>query len=550
MHRAYAFIFLVILACTDAPADHSDSDLTAARAAASRFLDQATFGARPPGPGVIDSIAHVGSVGIPAALVEQLSVAPGEFLPTPPHVGVCDEPFDPKLDLGAQFFVAALTARDQLRLRTAFALHQILVISAGGIRELPSCNSERRDAMTRYLNVLRLQAFGNYRDLLEAITLEPAMGTFLDMANNVAFNPSGDAITPNENFARELLQLFTVGTSLLNDDGTERLDADGNPRPTYNETQVQAFARTLTGWTYPSAEGCPTIGRRNPAQYTGPMIPCNVNHDTRQARLLVYPGAIERTTPGATARLHLREALDNLFNHPNLPPFVSKQLIQHLVTSNPSRAYVRRVVEVFKDDGSSAHRRGNLRAVVKAILLDPEARPTAVTAKAGRLRAPAEMIGRVLRSFGTTLDPELNAGGALNTRSAAMGQFVTYPPSVFSYYAPDEPIPGDNPNDLVGPAFGILDTSTTAARANFMHEVVIGNRLHEAGVIYDIHTLPEDTTGIVSWIETNWLHGAMSSDLRTTLTTALDHPDVGSAGRRRQLALYLAALSPEFQIQR
>jgi uncharacterized protein (DUF1800 family) len=560
MTRRCASFCLLLSACSNEPVEQSENDpnLSAARTAASRFLDQATFGARPPGPGVIDSVPHVAAIGIREALAEQLQAPPGEFEPTPPHPGPidgsCEYPYDPKLDLGAQFFVAAMTAKDQLRLRTAFALHQILVVSEAGIRELPTCTSEKRDAMTRYLNILRSRAFGNYRDLLEAITVDPAMGTFLDMANNAAFDRGGNRLTPNENFARELLQLFTVGPTLLDEDGTERLDGNGNPQATYTETQVQAFARTLTGWTYFDPIGCPPKGRNNRPTYKEAMLACDDNHDSRAAVLLRYPGAVARTTAGGSARLHLREALDNVFEHPNLPPFVVKQLIQHLVTSNPSRAYVRRIVDVFKDDGTEAHRRGNLRVVIRAILLDPEAREVPLPQKFGRPRSPVDLIARVLRSLGTTMDLAQNPGDALNVRSAALGQYVPRPPTVFSYYAPDTPIPGDNPKDLVGPAFDVLDTATTAARANLMHEIFASERLNEAGVDYDLSALPEDTAGLVKWIDDHWLHGTMSNELRTTLTSALDHPAVGtgplSGPRRRQLAFYLAALSPEFQIQR
>lgn len=525
-----------------------------ATVAASRLLDRATFGARPAGaqsPLPIDSVEHVVSRGLSGAVNDLLAAPAGTFAATPPRTGVCDGPFDPAFDLGAQFFVAALTAEDQLRLRVAYALHQILVVSENGIGEnRATCNSEKRDAMTRYLNALRSRAFGNYRDVLEAITLEPAMGTYLDMANNVAFDSAGARITPNENFARELLQLFTLGTTLLGDDGQPLLDASGNPRPVYSEARVQAFARTLTGWTYAGAP-CPSMGGKNTATYAAPMIGCAANHDNRAAQLFNYTGAVNagKTTAGATPQVHLDEALDNLFNHPNLPPFVCKQLIGHLVTSNPSPAYVARVVAVFKDDGSTLHRRGNLRAVVRAILLDAEAQ-AAPGATAGRLRSPAEMIARLMRSLGPSLDLGLNPGRKLNDYSAAMGQSIPRPPSVFSYYSPDNPAPGDNPDDLVGPAFGVLDTGTITSRANFLHDVFVTSVLADAGVNVDLTTVPDDPTALLDWIDATWLHGAMTVELRDLLTGALADSRSGTTQRKKQLALYLAALSPDFQIQR
>jgi uncharacterized protein (DUF1800 family) len=541
------------------PAEVADDGVAAlAQTAASRLLDQATFGARPANgvvPPPIDSVEHVMTRTVAAAVVDLLNAPAGSFAPTPPRpAGSCDGTFDPKTDLGAQFFVAALTAPDQLRLRTAYALHQILVVSEGGIREnRDTCTSEKRDGMRRYLNVLRSRAFGSYRKLLEAVTVEPAMGAFLNMANNVAFAPDGSPITPNENFARELLQLFTIGTTLLDEGGQPLLDASGQPRPAYTEARVQAFARTLTGWTYRASTGCPTVGGKNVATYDGPMIPCAVNHDSREAQLLTYPGVVNggRTTRGESPQVHLTEALDNLFYHPNLPPFVVKQLIGHLVTSNPSPAYVRRVVAVFKDDGSAAHNRGNLREVIRAILTDPEAQarpgPTG-----GRVRSPVEMISFLFRTMGTTLstDPAKNPGGKLNAYSGSMGQSIPRPPSVFSYYAPETPLPGENPNDLVGPVFDVLDTGTISVRANFVHDTLLGTALTEAGLRYDLATIPDQPAALIAWIEARWLHGAMSPELRATLTSALADTRSGSTLRKKQLALYLAAISPEFQTQR
>lgn len=547
MYRCILGITAFTFACTGpAPEPEQDEIEAAVARTAGRLLDQATFGARPhrgTGTPAIDTVEHVVARGVGGAISDQLDAPAGQFARTPSRVGECDGPFDPAYDLGAQFFVAAMRAEDQLRLRVMFALHQILVVSEIGINEnRNTCNSERRDAMWRYLNTLRAGALGNYRDLLKAIALEPAMGTYLDMANNVAFDPSRQPITPNENFARELLQLFTVGTSLLADDGTVLLDADGKPRPTYNENRVQAFARTLTGWTYAGSGGCPPVGGKQPAKYVGPMIGCDGNHDRDSQQLLTYAGVVEegKTTQGATASAHLEEALGNLFEHPNLPPFVCKQLIQHLVTSNPSKAYVKRVVDVFKNDGSGT--RGNLRAVVRAILVDPEARGEP-TAAAGRLRAPAEMITRVLRSFGPRLDASLLPGRFLNAQSGTLGQNVPRPPSVFSYYAPSTPLSGS----LVGPEFGVLDTGTIAGRANFMHTLLHGGAFAANGVEVDIDTLPDN---IIAWIDETWLHGTMSTQLRGALTEVVGDPLANTPHARKQLALYLAALSPEFQIQR
>ncbi|MEZ4360538.1 MAG: DUF1800 family protein [Kofleriaceae bacterium] len=510
----------------------------ATTAEAIRFLEQASFGPRP------QTINRVRTLGIPAFLDEQLAAPSGQYAPTPAHVPPtpCNAAFPADTDLDAQFYVAAINGGDQLRQRVMFALSQILVISANGINENQNtCNSERRDAMQRYLNVLRRGAFGSYRELLEAIALEPAMGNYLDMVNNVAFDRNGNKLDPNENFARELMQLFTVGTNRLNEQGAVLL-SNGEPIPVYDEVDVEEFSRALTGWTYPHPDGCPTArGGKRPAAYNARMIGCAINHDSTSARLLRYATASKtRTTGGASPRAHLEEVLDNLFQHPNLPPFVVKQLIHHLVTSNPSGAYVRRVVQVFKDDG--AGNRGNLGAVVRAILLDPEAR-TAGGATYGRLRAPAEFITRVVRSLGGTLDTTANdPGGALNTYGSRMGQDVPRPPSVFSYFQAQ--------SQLVGPEFALLDSYTATKRAEFVHQLAFGTSLANRGVSISL-AMNEGTPQLLSWLDTNLLHGTMSPTLRSTLTGVLNDGFFTSRpAQKRAMAVYLTSLSPEFQIQR
>jgi uncharacterized protein (DUF1800 family) len=506
-------------------------------AQAIRFLEQATFGPKP------NRIAHVVDIGITAAIDEELNRAAGEFAPTPPHVPPtpCDDPFPANLDLDAQFFVAAINGPDQLRLRTMFALSQILVVSASGINELKStCNSEKRDAMQRYFNVLRAGAFGSYRTLLEKIALEPAMGNYLDMVNNVAFDRTGKQLDPNENFAREMMQLFTVGTSKLDDSGQVVL-VDGKSQPVYTAADVESFARTLTGWTYPSPTGCPGQGGTNKASYSGPMIGCSINHDSTSATLLTYRGSVSSTTAGGSPRTHLTEAIDNLFNHPNLPPFVCKQLIHHLVTSNPSRAYVTRIVNVFKNDGTG--KRGNLKAVIRAILLDAEARTPTSLVNYGRLRAPVEFITRVVRALNGVLDDSgQDPGGALNEFSKKMGQDVSRPASVFSYYQAE--------TKLVGPEFAILDTYTVTRRADFLHQLLFTTSLSNKGVSVTLE-MGVSTTNLVNWIDKNLLHETMSTALRATLTNALDNIIlVGNDADKRALAIYLASLAPEFQVQR
>ncbi|SEL59758.1 Uncharacterized conserved protein, DUF1800 family [Stigmatella aurantiaca] len=506
-----------------------------------RFLEQATFGPRlAPGvsPRPIDAVDQVMAEGISKSITAQLSATRSTFDGT-----------DNSKGLDSQFFVNAVTGKDQLRQRVAFALSQIFVVSPSGIANLASTpESEPKVAMAGYLNLLSTNAFGNFRTLLEAVTKSPAMGNYLDMVDNRAFDRDGTPREPNENYAREMLQLFTLGLHKLNEDGTVQLDAEGLPIPVYTEAQVQAFSRALSGWTFAAPTGCPSIGRTNPPNYTEPMIGCNVNHLSTSQTLL--RGVV--TTEGGGTTAHLKQALDNVFADPNLPPFISKQLIQHLVTSNPSPAYVSRVVAVFKNNGSNV--RGDLSAVVRKILEDDEARgaqpPQALYATYGHLRSPALFITSLVRWLDATLDTsaDKDPGKKLNAWSSSMGQDVPRPPSVFSYYPPNAPAPGGN--GLLGPEFAILDTATATARANFVNDLLFSNSTANAGILIDLSTLPADATGLVAWLGRYWLHGSMSSSLQSTVSNAFTNPQAGSTLRRQKLAIYLTSLSPEYQIQR
>jgi uncharacterized protein (DUF1800 family) len=331
--------------------------------------------------------------------------------------------------LQQRYFVELATAPDQLRQRVAFALGQIFVIS--------SLTDNTPQEFTPYLNLLENDAFTNYRQIMEDVTLSPAMGIYLDMVNNDKPTATTHA---DENYARELMQLFTVGEVLINNDGSAQLDGSGNTIPTYTETQVEAFARAYNGWTYPTMPGA-TLVKHNPAYFDGPMAPFETNHDEATKQLLTYTGAVGGGLLPAnqTAEEDLEGALDNIFNHPNVPAFVSLRLIQHLVTSNPSPAYVQRVANVFINNGSGV--RGDMTAVITAILTDPEARqnddPTvAESASFGHLQEPILYITGLLREFGATTD-----GSNLTAQGTAMGQTALTPGSVFNFYAPTYVIP-------------------------------------------------------------------------------------------------------------
>lgn len=343
------------------------------------------------------------------------------------------------------FYRNATTRPDQLRQRVAFALQQIVVVSGVDV--------DGTYGLRNYQNMLLDNAFGNYRQVLKKVALSPVMGDYLDNVNN-------DKTAPNENFARELLQLFSVGTCLLNADGSLR---GGACAPTYDNDMVRAYAHALTGWTYPAGGatswGCWPRGTHC-RFHNGDMVAVEARHDNAARQLL--SGISLRA--GLTAPAALEVVLDSLMAHPNTAPFIGKQLIQQLVSSNPSPAYVSRVSAAFtagKYSTFGTGQRGDLAAAVAAVLLDPEARSASVTANGGKLRDPVLMFTSVLRGLNGQSD-----GDALSWWwGEELREHVFRPPTVFGFYSPDYPVPGTT---LVGPSFGVHNAGSALQRLNFL----------------------------------------------------------------------------------
>ena len=490
---------------------------------ADRFLEQSTFGPN------LSSIAQVQQVGLQGFLTSQLS------LPVTPF----PDPAAAETNLTSvqsRFYVQAVAAPDQLRQRVAFALGLIWTISGNTIN-LPQ-------AFTPYLKLLRADAFGNYRTIMEDVTLSPAMGDYLDMVNND--KPTSTSNHANENYARELMQLFTLGTSLLNPDGSPQLDGSGNQIATYSQDQVQQFAKAFTSWTYPTMPGA-TLVKHNPPYWTGPMVSLSTNHDTTQKQLLTYPGAANGglLPAGQSAQADLDGALDNIFNHPNLPPFVCKQLIQHLVTSNPSPAYVQRVATVFANNGHGV--RGDMAAVVTAILLDPEARrgdsPATAVATDGHLQEPILFISGLLRAFNGVTD-----GTNLTGNGGNMGETALSPGSVFSFYSPSFQIPGST---LLGPEYQILTTATSLNRFNWVNTLVFGSVGSTTTVDFSAYANQASTpTQMLASLNTLLLHGTMSVDMQNSILTAIAAVPAGTnqAATQAKTAIYLIATSSQYQV--
>jgi uncharacterized protein (DUF1800 family) len=504
-----------------------------------RILDHASFGPTP------DLAVHVDALGLDAFLTEQLSapISPYPDLPPMPSTrpttctGTCQRDNYTMYPLQQHFFSNALSGADQLRQRVAFALGQIMVVSAANSKVTLS------SWMGPYQQVLYADALGNFRHLLYDVTVNAAMGSYLNMLGNKKFNPA-TGVSPNENYARELLQLFTIGLTELNQDGTTKMGADGQPTPTYDQTTVEEFARVFTGWIL-----APAFGTGIP-NYRDPMVvhvvsKVEVDHDNGSKTLLDG----EVVPAGLSAVADLNAALDNIFNHPNVGPFIGKQLIQHLVTSNPTPDYVSRVAAVFNDNGNGT--RGDLGAVVRAILSDSEAlgdfhpEPTY-----GHLVEPVLFITRVLRAFHASSD------GVLASFSAGMEQDLFHAASVFNFYPPGYRIVGGN--GLIGPEFKLDDSASALARVNFVNTVVFGSIPasppdRPTGTTLDLSqftSLAAYSGLLVDQFDTLLLHGSMSPAMHDAIEAAVEAIPVSNVLMRVKTAAYLVASSSQYQVER
>ena len=439
--------------------------------------------------------------------------------------------------LQVAFFRNALTQPDQLRARVAFALSQIMVTSG--------VENARNFAMRDYQQIFLDRAFGNFYDLLYTVTLSPVMGEYLNMVNNNKSNPV-TGTDPNENYAREILQLFSVGTYLLNADGTQQLDATGSPRFTYELAEIKGFSRVFTGWTYPTISG--NVARsNNPRNYLGGMLAVDANHEFGTKVLLA--GVV--APANMTMAQDLQYAHQNIFNHPNVGPFIGKQLIQKLVTSEPSPGYVSRVTAVFNDNG--AGQRGDLRAVIRAILTDPEARGARKIDPAyGKLVEPALFMTSMARAFGASSD-----GVYLRGQSNALGQFVFYSPTVFNYYPFDYVVPG---TQLLGPEFGIQTTSTAVNRVNFANALLFSTAIGPDPSVFGstgttlnlapYQALASDASALVDRLDHNLMGGTLPVLVKNAIVAAVNTVAPTDPLTRARTAAYLVVTSPHYQVER
>ncbi len=473
-------------------------------AAARRFLEQAAFGPTP------SDAANVQALGFQGWLNQQFAM--GQIS------NYNAEAASSQGGLPTQFLANAVTNPDQLRQKVAFALSQIFVTSINTIIW--------NGSMIPYEQMLMADAFTNYRQILGDVTLSPAMGQYLNLANNAM----GNAITgtiANQNYAREVMQLFTIGTTMLNPDGSPQLDANQLPIPTYSQPVIFDTARVFTGWTYqPTSGPVEWNDYINPA---GPMVPYPAEHDAGAKQLLA--GYAEAS--GLTPQADLTNALDNIFDHPNVGPFVGKVLIQHLVKSNPSPAYIQRVAAIFGDNGSGV--RGDMKALISAILLDPEARANDNGGNDqpgdGHLQEPALFIAGMFRAFAGSMSNQNYFGWEL----ANMNQDIYNPPSVFNYYSPTYVPPGST---LLGPEFQILTPDAAVYRANLVANLFFSysNPVLNYGPATTIDLTPylslaSNPATLVAALDLTLTHGTMPAQMKTAILTAVTSDTAGNLSR-------------------
>ena len=532
---------------------------------AARFLTQTTFGP------TITEIQRLRLIGYNTWLEEQFAMPMSRHKPYLDTLSTQVPPVDIYHNIRREVWMQrAMTAPDQLRQRIAFALSEILVTSekSGAIEGQPF-------GLTHYYDLLGTGAFGNYRTLLKDVTLHPIMGNYLSMFGNRKPDPSIN-LRPDENYAREIMQLFSVGLVQLANNGTPIL-VGGLPVPTYTQETIQGFAHVFTGWKW---FDCPADNWRwcgpgaNGGGWLQPMAPNVEFHAVEGTKQLlnyssvalpggVMPAGNRPTATVQTVRDNMDTALNNIFNHPNVGPFLCKLLIQRLVSSNPSPAYVQRVATVFNNNGANV--RGDLRAVIRAIVMDTEARTQPLPgATGGKLREQPLRWTQLWRAFGMT-----NPQGRFLPNSE---WYIHYPyytpvtvlasPTVFNFYLPNYAAPGPDVAQagLLSPEFQI-ETDTFVTRFNNLIEW-LATGIHTGSVQSD-YTGPRGNYGrevalagnvdqLLNHLNVLLMGGTMSTSMRSTLQTYLNSVPVGDYNgyRRTTDAISLIVTSPEYVIEK
>ncbi|MEM7764267.1 MAG: DUF1800 domain-containing protein [Pseudomonadota bacterium] len=512
---------------------------------AARFASQATFGVP------FEALEPMARQGEDAWLSEQFALPITRHSPTVVDILQRREAgeFDAfEQDIEYLIFARRLawwhntiTAEDTLRQRVAFALSQIFVVSDNvDILEVYP------GALSTYYDLLLTNAFGNFRDLLAGVTRSPAMGIYLSHMNNQRSDPNAGTF-PDENYAREVMQLFSIGLFELNEDGSHRLDAAGRPIPTYDNDDIREFAKVFTGFSF----GGPAafFGNNNDPRFNVPMQMFDVAHETGEKRLLngfVVPA-------GQTGDADVEMAIDNLFNHPNVGPFIGRLLIQRLTTSNPSPAYITRVSNAFADNGNGV--RGDMQAVIRAVLLDPDARQSATGETRGKVSEPVVRYVSLLRQIGVESDDGFIAALGYFLQNETR-QHPLSPPSVFNFYLPDhQPAGSLSERDLFAPELSITNANTVIAWPNFLDAVLLGGFVTDPPQGFsEVRLTPDrwlaiadDSTTLVDEINTLMAFGRLHPETIAAIIESIEPYE--EAPLRVALAVYYVAIAPEVIVQ-
>lgn len=547
------------------------SDRPASRTEALRFMTQATFG-----PVAGDDVL-LGTLGYRGWLDRQAALPATSHRAAWEAADAALKAVDPTASAGQNqvwesFWKQALTGPDQLRLRTAYALSQIFVISA-----VDSAVGNEPRALADWLDMLGRHSFGNYRDLLESVALHPQMGRYLSHLRNQKADPVSGRV-PDQNFAREVMQLFSIGLVRLNPDGTPVL-VGGQPVETYTSDDVGGLSKVFTGWSWACpaapANGCflngSSGGVSDPDRAFKPMLPYPQYHATDAKSFLGVTIPAQAT---ADPRASLKIALDTLAAHPNVGPFMSRQLIQRLVTSNPSPGYVADVAAVWANNGAGV--RGDLRAVVRAILTHRDARQPGTTA--GKLREPLLRLSAYLRAFPHTSDTGAWKVGNTDSPATSLGQTPLRAPSVFNFYRPGYVAPNSRSAaaGLVAPELQILNETSASGWVNYMRDNISGGAGQFNGtvgaVVYNRRDLQRNwsaemqlaanPTALAGSVIDKLMSGqslpALQQEIATAVgsivvpaPTATNASQVAAAQRNRvNAAVLLTLASPEFLVQK
>ena len=506
------------------------------KAEAFQFLNQTTFGA------VSSEADRLIAMRQEAWIDDQMTKPVSLQLPHVQSIPVPQFPFQLQADRVDIWFRNALHGEDQLRQRVAFALSEIMVVSQlGALNGAPY-------ALADYYDVLARNAFGNYRDLIEEVTLHPAMGVYLSMLGNEKPDPALN-IRPDENYARELMQLFSIGLVELNLDGSEKLDAQGQAIPTYDQATIESFAHVFTGWTW---AGAPSF-RQAQRSRLNQVVPMELWEDFHDAgpKVLLNGASLPAGQGGVK---DLSDALDNIFNHPNVGPFIAIRLIHRLVTSNPSPGYVSRVAAVFNNNGSGE--RGDLGAVVKAVLMDAEANPAVRTGQSGKIKEPLLRLTQLWRAY----DATSNSGRyPFDFAYFVFGEGPLQAPHVFNFFSPFYAPPGEiQDGGLVAPELEIATEYLNTFVTNFMFGQIFGlnstnQNLQPDDVFINFESemlLAADVDQLIDSVAGKLLGGEISTPLRNEIAGMLALiPETETAIRAAEV-IYFIVTSPEFAYQR